>query len=44
VTVRQRARKIGRDRARGDPRVDHDEIVAQPMHLHEGQAGMACDV
>jgi hypothetical protein len=44
MTVRQRARKLRRHRARGHPRVDHDEIVAQPMHLHEGQAGMACDV
>jgi hypothetical protein len=44
VAVRQCTRKRCRDRTRRDPRVDHDEIVAQPMHLHEGQAGMACDI
>ena len=39
VPVGQRARQFGRDRIGLAALVDHHEVVAQPMHFHERQAG-----
>jgi hypothetical protein len=39
VTVAQAPRQRSRGHRPAPARVDHDKVVAQPVHLHEGQAG-----